>query len=165
MGISPLTVAAVGLVMTLLALGCASPGGIRAVPSAAATAGLAATAAPATVASAGTGQSIVLTEWKVAVPATMNVGQAAFTITNSGTIEHELLVFKSDLDPSAYPKDGAGGIDEEGAGVSLISDGDNIAIGGSQTRTVDLSKPGKYLFVCNIPGHFQAGMFTVVVVK
>lgn len=164
MGISPLTVAAVGFVMTLLALGCASPGGIQGAPSAAATAtaGLAATATAATTAA---GQSIVLTEWKVAVPTTMKAGPADFSITNSGTIEHELLVFKSDLDPSAYPKDSAGGIDEEGAGVSLISDGDNIAIGGSQPRTVDLSKPGKYLFVCNIPGHFQAGMFTVVTVK
>jgi uncharacterized cupredoxin-like copper-binding protein len=32
-----------------------------------------------------------------------------------------------------------------------------------QTRTVDLTKPGRYLFVCNIPGR-QTGMFSEVTV-
>jgi uncharacterized cupredoxin-like copper-binding protein len=47
--------------------------------------------------------------------------------------------------------------------VSLVSDGDNIDPGGTQTRSVDL-KPGKDLFVCNIPGHFKQGMYEVVTV-
>lgn len=90
---------------------------------------------------------------------------ATFTISNSGTTPHELLVFKSDLAPSAYPTNSAKGIDEEATGVTLVSDGDNIDPGGSQTRTVDLTVPGTYLFVCNIPGHFMEGMYTVVVVS
>jgi len=72
-----------------------------------------------------------------------------------------LLVFKSNLEPSAYPVDAAGDIEEDGAGVALLSDGDNIEPGASQVRAIDLT-PGTYLFVCNIPGHFKAGMFTVV---
>ena len=43
---------------------------------------------------------------------------------------------------------------------TLFSDGENIDPSGSQARTVDLA-PGTYLFVCNIPGHFKNGMFTV----
>lgn len=93
----------------------------------------------------------------------MKAGTSDLTITNSGTLPHELLVFKSDREPSAYPVDTAGDIKETGAGVSLVSDGENIDPGGSQTRTVDLS-PGKYLFVCNIPGHFKQGMYEVVFV-
>ncbi len=108
-------------------------------------------------------QTISLSEWKVAVASTMKAGPTSFTITNMGTTPHELLVFKSDLDPSAYPTDAAGDIKETGAGVILVSDGENIELGGSQPRTVDLS-PGKYVFVCNIPGHFKQGMFTVVTV-
>ena len=80
-----------------------------------------------------------------------------------GTAPHELLVFKSDLDPSAYPTDAAGDIKEEGAGVTLTSDGENIDPAGSQARTIVLV-PGKYVFVCNIPGHFKQGMFAVVTV-
>jgi uncharacterized cupredoxin-like copper-binding protein len=107
--------------------------------------------------------SISLYEWKTIVASTMKAGKATFTISNFGTIPHELLIFKSNLDPSAYPVDAAGNIKEEGPGIKLLSDGDNIDPAGSQVRTVDLT-PGKYVFVCNIPGHFKAGMFTVVTV-
>jgi uncharacterized cupredoxin-like copper-binding protein len=107
--------------------------------------------------------TIVLSEWKVAVASTLKAGKVTFTITNAGTVPHELLVFKSDLDEAAYPKDSAGDIVEDGPGINLLSDGDNINPGGSQTRTVDLT-PGKYLFVCNITGHFKSGMFTVATV-
>jgi uncharacterized cupredoxin-like copper-binding protein len=120
-------------------------------------------ASPAASPSNAGGNTAVLSEWKIDVASTVKAGNATFTISNSGTIPHELLVFKSNLKPSAYPTDAAGGIIEEGAGVALVSDGDNIEPGGSQSRTVDLA-PGTYLFVCNIPGHFKAGMFTVVTV-
>jgi len=109
------------------------------------------------------GQTIGLYEWKVVVANTMKSGKSTFTISNFGAMPHELLVFKSDLDPKAYPTDAAGDIKEEGAGVTLVSDGDNIDPMGSQVRAVDLA-PGKYVFVCNIPGHFKQGMFTVVTV-
>ncbi len=93
----------------------------------------------------------------------MHAGKVDLTIANNGTVQHELLIFKSNRDPAAYPTDPAGNIKEEGAGVSLVSDGDNIDPGGSQTRAVDLT-PGKYLFVCNIPGHFTQGMYELVIV-
>lgn len=107
---------------------------------------------------------VSLTEWKVAVPETLKAGQVTFDITNDGSMQHEMLVFKSDLAPADYPKDANGDIVEEGAGVTLISDGDNIDPKGTQSRAVDLNAPGTYLFVCNLPGHFKAGMFTVVTV-
>jgi uncharacterized cupredoxin-like copper-binding protein len=113
--------------------------------------------------STSAGDTAGLSEWKVEMASTLKAGKATFTISNTGTIAHELLVFKSDLQPSAYPTNAAGGIIEEGGGVALVSDGDNIDPGGSQSRTIDLV-PGSYLFVCNIPGHFKAGMFTFVTV-
>jgi uncharacterized cupredoxin-like copper-binding protein len=94
---------------------------------------------------------------------TLKSGKSTFTISNFGTVPHELLIFKSNLAPTAYPHDAAGNIIEDGPGVSLVSDGENIDPSGAQTRTVDL-KPGTYLFVCNIPGHFKQGMFQVVTV-
>ena len=79
------------------------------------------------------------------------------------TIAHEMLVFHTDLAPSALPmKDGD--VDEEGAGVNKVSDGDNIDPGASQTRDVDLTAPGTYLLVCNIAGHFHAGMVQAITV-
>jgi uncharacterized cupredoxin-like copper-binding protein len=105
-----------------------------------------------------------LSEWHVAVPMTINAGTVNLEAANFGTIQHELLVFKSDLAPSAYPVDQEGNIVEDGPGITLVSDGDNIDPGKTQTRTVDLTQPGAYLFVCNIPGHFKAGMFSPVTV-
>lgn len=107
---------------------------------------------------------VSLSEWTVAVPKTLKAGQVTFDITNDGSMPHEMLVFKSDLAAADYPKDATGDIVEDGAGVALISDGDNIDPKGTQSRTVDLSAPGTYLFVCNLPGHFKAGMFTAVTV-
>jgi uncharacterized cupredoxin-like copper-binding protein len=170
--------AAVSIVIAGLAIastGCATAGGVPSFtyapaasqsattePTSAATASpIASAAAPS--ASAATGASVSLTEWKVTVTGTIKSGKTDLTITNAGATPHELLVFKSDLKPSAYPTDPAGDIKEEGAGVKLVSDGDNIDPTGTQTRTVDLA-PGKYLFVCNIPGHFKQGMFTAVTV-
>ena len=107
--------------------------------------------------------TISLYEWKVIAPATLKAGTTTFTISNFGTIPHELLIFKSPLAADKYPTDSKGDIKEEGAGVDLLSDGENIDASGSQVRTVDLA-PGTYLFVCNIPGHFQNGMFSVLTV-
>ena len=108
---------------------------------------------------------VTLTEYHVGfAQTTLAPGKYSFRITNGGQKEHELLVFQSELAPSAYPmKDGD--IDEEGPGVNLLSDGDNIKPGHSQERTVDLSAPGTYLLVCNIPGHFRLGMVQQVTVR
>ena len=105
-----------------------------------------------------------LSEWHVAAPTTIKAGTINLETANFGTIQHELLVFKSDLPPSGFPIDKDGNIIEDGPGINLVSDGDNIDPGKTQTRTVDLSQPGTYLFACNIPGHFKAGMFSVVTV-
>jgi len=107
---------------------------------------------------------VALNEWHVAVTSTIKAGSINIEAANFGSIQHELLVFKSDLAPSAYPVDKNGDIIEDDPSINLLSDGDNIDPQRTQTRTVDLSQPGTYLFVCNIPGHFKAGMFTAVTV-
>jgi len=120
-----------------------------------------------TVTSPSQGQAYIpaaLSEWHIAAPATIRAGSVILEAANFGTIQHELLVFRSDLPPSGYPLDKNGDIVEDGPGISLVSDGDNIDPGKTQTRTVDLAQPGSYLFVCNIPGHFKAGMFSAVTV-
>ena len=167
----PVTLLSLAIAATVAACGSAGSAS-SSLPSAAASSSPQPSAAPtappiasaaAVSASPSGDQTISLYEWKVVVASTMKSGKSSFTISNFGTAPHELLIFKSDLDPAAYPTDAAGDIKEEGAGVTLVSDGDNIDPAGSQTRTVDLT-PGKYLFVCNIPGHFKQGMSTVVTV-
>ena len=110
--------------------------------------------------------SVALSEYHVnVIPANPSPGSHTFTIANDGRTEHELLVFKTTVDPGAFPIGPDGDIDEEAPGMNKISDGDNVAPGATQKRTVDLSEPGTYVFVCNLPGHFKAGMYQVVTVK
>ncbi len=120
--------------------------------------------APTAAVAAVTAQRVTLSEWKVDVPVTMHTGKATLDIVNTGTIQHELLVFKSDLPLAQYPLQATGAINEEGAGITKVSDGDDLDAGASQARTVDLTQPGTSLVVCNLPAHFHQGMFTVVTV-
>ena len=153
--------------LALASTACAASGGAPTFtysPPAAQAAVSVTTAPAATHAAAAIAPAVSLSEWKVTVAGTIKAGKTTLAITNAGAIQHELLIFKSALAPSAYPKDAAGDIIEDGAGVKLVSDGVNIDPAGTQARTIDLA-PGTYLFVCNIPGHFAAGMYTVVTVQ
>ena len=61
-----------------------------------------------TAAAPATPVDVTLTEFHVAIgQTTLAPGEYSFHITNGGTMEHEMLVFQSDLAPSAYPVDGA----------------------------------------------------------
>jgi len=111
-------------------------------------------------------EKVSLSEYKVSVStATMAAGRYRLEIANAGSLQHEFLVFRSDLAPSAYPVTNTGDIVEDGQGITKLSDGDDIDPGHSQTRRVDLTAPGTYLFVCNLPGHFKLGMYAVVTVQ
>jgi uncharacterized cupredoxin-like copper-binding protein len=106
---------------------------------------------------------ISLSEWKVSLPSTMKAGKITFNIDNIGASDHELIAFRSNLDPLSFPQV-KGDVDEDGKGIVQVTDGEDIPVGGSQTRTIDLTKPGSYVFMCNIPGHFHQGMYAVVTV-
>jgi hypothetical protein len=41
----------------------------------------------------------------------------------------------------------------------------NVAPGGSAKLTVTFTKPGRYPYLCTLPGHAEAGMKGVLVVK
>ena len=93
-----------------------------------------------------------------------------FNVTNEGPDDiHEFVVFQTDLAPDALPTNDDGSVDEEGEGVELQGEIEDIAVGDTQNLTVDLPA-GNYVFICNIydaaeqEAHYQEGMrvaFTV----
>jgi uncharacterized cupredoxin-like copper-binding protein len=108
---------------------------------------------------------VTLAEFTITAPDTVTPGIKTLQITNAGMMQHELLVFRTDLPPSAYPIDPAtGDLNEDGAGITKVSDGDNLDPGSTQSRSIDLSQPGTYSFVCNLPGHFRSGMVRTLTV-
>lgn len=110
--------------------------------------------------SGGTGIALEMKEWTVAPSkTTLPAGSTTFNVKNTGSTAHDLIILKTDAAPDALPQVDAKA-KEEGrvAGIEALNPG------GSKDLTADL-KPGKYLFICNQPGHYALGMRTQVVVQ
>jgi uncharacterized cupredoxin-like copper-binding protein len=95
-------------------------------------------------------------------------GDVTFNVTNTGPEDtHEFVVFKTDLEPDELPTAPDGSVDEEGEGVELIDEIEDIAVGDTPTLTVSLDA-GSYVLICNIVEdegdetivHYQQGMRT-----
>jgi len=100
-------------------------------------------------------------------------GKITFVVKNAGTMEHEMIVLKTDTpfdqlpvtdagDPPAPVTTGANKVDEAD---NVAETGDpNLKPGETRTFTATLAA-GHYVLVCNLAGHYQMGMrapFTVV---
>ncbi len=102
---------------------------------------------------------VTLSDFKVAVsPKSVSHGKVTLTVANHGDMEHELVVIKTTRAASKLPVSG-GRASEKGA----VGEVEDIAGGHSKKLTLTLAK-GHYALICNLPGHYAAGMradFTV----
>ena len=91
-------------------------------------------------------------------------GLIDFTVHNAGPSEHEFLVFRTDLPADKLPVGSDGRVVENSDNVPKVFDsGTNIPVGASQTFNTALT-PGRYVLVCNLSGHYMAGMHVAFVV-
>ncbi len=103
-------------------------------------------------------------EWKVNVSAqSAEAGDVEFAIANFGTIQHEFLVTKTSYEPGKIPVGSEGKFDEEDKGVSVVDEISEWPINESKVLSVKL-EVGTYELLCNIPGHYTAGMHTSLTV-
>ena len=89
-------------------------------------------------------------------------GPVTFIITNeSPTMEHELVGFATKTPAAGYTITGFEGdpnrIDEDTAGPVVLDTGAALKPGATQMVTTDL-KTGHVALVCNLSGHYAAGM-------
>ena len=118
---------------------------------------LAACAGPAAEAPAGSQAVAELADNKITVNVpSVKAGTIKIGVRNVGTMEHSFEVLKTDLPQDKLPVDGASAKAKEDGKVGEIK---SIAAGKSAAVTIDLT-PGKYVFICNIAGHYQLGMHT-----
>ncbi len=94
---------------------------------------------------------------------TAPAGPIDFVIKNVGRQPHEFVVLKTDLPLDKLPQK-QGELDEEGAGLKNLAEEEDIKSGETTILHANLT-PGNYVLVCNLPGHFPAGMKTAFVVK
>jgi uncharacterized cupredoxin-like copper-binding protein len=156
-------VASIAMVAALVAVGLAA----RAVNDSAKSLRQATAAAAriATGATAPTELGVAEHDFAFTLPqATVPAGLINLNVTNNGPSGHELLIFQTELAPDKLPLAPDGRVDESGDNVVKVFDsGNNIDPGTSKTFHVALV-PGNYVFVCNLPGHYRAGMYTAVTV-
>jgi uncharacterized cupredoxin-like copper-binding protein len=94
---------------------------------------------------------------------TVNAGAVTFSVTNhSEKTIHEMLVVPIKDTRTALPYlGGENRVDEDK--IHSLGEVSELDPGKSGSLTLKL-KPGKYLLTCNVPGHYAAGMWTVLTV-
>lgn len=93
----------------------------------------------------------------------VKAGKVTFDVTNlSRSIVHEMIVVAVENPNAPLPYDyNTGQIPEKQ--VKMLGETDEMAPNSEKTITLDL-KPGAYLLICNVPGHYAAGMWTPLTV-
>lgn len=103
---------------------------------------------------------VSLTEMAISTsPSSVKAGNVAFDVSNDGTVEHEMVVIKTNKKAGDLPTDSSGKADETGSvGETEVQPG--------ESSELDLKlAAGHYALICNLPGHYAAGMYTDFTVK
>lgn len=91
----------------------------------------------------------------------VSAGEVRFIVRNVGAVEHEVVVIKTDVSQDKIgPGDEPDKVSEDGS----VGEVDEIAPGTTKSATLTLPA-GKYVLICNEPGHYAAGMHTALVAK
>jgi uncharacterized cupredoxin-like copper-binding protein len=94
-------------------------------------------------------------------------GRLTLEAVNKGKSIHELVILKTDLNPAALPRKEAKPqpgrvteylVNEDDARIETIDEIEEFPAGTSQKKTIVLG-PGHYVLFCNIPGHYDKGMY------
>jgi len=118
-------------------------------------------AAPAALDASSGKATVTSTEYRFSAPQiNARAGRLTLTLDNAGSIAHELVLLKSAAAPGAL-KVAANGRVSEAASVGEVSE---LKSHATNSTTFDL-KPGRYIYVCNIPGHYGSGMHGLLIVK
>jgi uncharacterized cupredoxin-like copper-binding protein len=115
--------------------------------------------------SGGTTVDVSLSEFKVELSTTdLPAGDVTFNVTNNGTIAHEFVVFKTDDAADALPEaSDEPEVNEDDPSLTSMGEVEDVEPGSSKTLSANL-EAGTYVGICNVEGHYDAGMhihFTV----
>ncbi len=95
-----------------------------------------------------------------AAPASVTSGKTTFKVTNAGSENHEFVVLKTDTPQDQLTAGTDGTVSEDGK----VNELDPFSANATKTLTLNL-KPGNYVLLCNLPGHFQRGIHAALTVQ
>lgn len=104
--------------------------------------------------------NVTLKEFKI-LPSKASVpaGKVTFKVKNTGKVTHEFVVIKTNTAPGKLPVS-----KEEASEKGAVGEVPDVLHGKSGSVTLNLKK-GKYVFICNVTGHYTAGQYTGFTVK
>ena len=95
---------------------------------------------------------------------TLRAGNYVFVDRNQGPSAHELVMWKTNDADNRLPVGSDHRVNEESSALDNVLDsGSSLQAGETRLLTVSLD-PGHYVLVCNLPGHFMAGMHVDITV-
>jgi uncharacterized cupredoxin-like copper-binding protein len=103
---------------------------------------------------------VQLKEWRVVLSATrVRSGRVTFVVRNAGKLPHNLVVLRTTRAPARLPVSGSRANEIGRVGKTPV-------FGPGRTRRLTLRlKAGKYVLICNVPGHYRSGMFVAFRVR
>ena len=98
-------------------------------------------------------------KFKMKAPKSAKAGKITFVVHNKGKLSHEFIVVKTNRPAGKLPLKGA---------VAKLTGvkGKIKPFKPGQTRKLALTlKAGKYVLLCNLPGHYKAGQYAAFTVR
>ncbi len=115
--------------------------------------------------------TVILKDFSVhAATKQAKAGQLTFEAVNEGIRTHELVFLRTDLRITDLPRKKTKSqpgimteylVDENGIHIEIVDEIEEFPSGTIRKKTVSLD-PGRYVLFCNIPGHFDKGMHTLL---
>jgi uncharacterized cupredoxin-like copper-binding protein len=102
-------------------------------------------------------------DFQIKAPRELKAGEVRLSVYNQGPDQHELIVVREGTKPLPFRRDGLT-IDEDAVQGSKAG---GLEPGAAESRrTLDLDlRPGRYVLLCNMYGHYLGGMHTQLVVR
>lgn len=110
--------------------------------------------------SGGEGVAVKLADYTITIDEIPAAGTIDFDITNDGPSVHEFEIFSGVAEGTVLPVTNSVA---DTSGLELVDEIEDVLPASEVRLTVDLD-PGTYLFICNLPGHYEQGMWAYVTV-
>jgi uncharacterized cupredoxin-like copper-binding protein len=112
---------------------------------------------------AGPALRVTVRDFEIDAPRTVRAGKVTMAVHNTGPDTHEVFVVQADDPALPLRKDGIT-VDEEAIEPHSAGEIEGTQAGRTSTGTFDLN-PGRYELICNMAGHYRAGMHATLVVR
>ena len=82
-------------------------------------------------------------------------GEVTFEVRNAGSLPHELVVIRTDLDAAELPVDGVKVVEQD---LDIVARSQVVPAGQEAALAVEL-EPGHYVLFCNLSGHYEQSQY------